>query len=96
MAVSGNPQLNVRLEPDLMRKVKEEAEKQGMRPQEWVRRLIKETLGEVPNTVVLSNDGGNDSSVSRGEFEAVISTLNGKLANAIEEIDQLKKPELVA
>lgn len=84
MAVSGNPQLNIRLEIDLMNKVKDEAEKQGMRPQEWVRRLIKETLGEVPTNVVLSVDGNNATSVTREEFETVIAKLT-------EEVEEIKK-----
>lgn len=75
MAVSGNPQLNIRLEIDLMEKVKAEAKKQGMRPQEWVRRLIKETLCEIPTHLVLSTDNASATSVSREEFETTINTL---------------------
>jgi len=91
MAVSGNPQLNIRLEPDLMGKVKDEAEKQGMRPQEWVRRLIKETLGEVSTNVVLSIDGGNATGVSKDEFEAAIASLTGQLSEVMGEVESLKK-----
>lgn len=67
-----------------MDKVKEEAKKNGMRPQEWVRRLIKETLGEVPVNVVLSDDGETATGITRDEFETAIAKLR-------EEIDDLKK-----
>ena len=83
MAVSGNPQLNIRLEPDLMNKVAAKAQEQGMRPQEWVRRLIKETLGEVSTNVVLPTDTVNATTVTRDEFEAAIAALRS-------EIDQVK------
>ena len=79
MAVSGNPQLNIRLEIDLMDKVKEEAEKQGMKPQEWVRRLIKETLGEVSTNVVLSTDNATATTVSKDEFETAIASLTKQI-----------------
>ena len=83
MAVSGNPQLNIRLEPDLMAKVADKAKEQGMRPQEWVRRLIKETLGEVSTNVVLSSDSSNATGITRDEFEAAIAALR-------DEIEQVK------
>lgn len=86
MAVSGNPQLNIRLEPDLMAKVAAKAKEQGMRPQEWVRRLIKETLGEVTTNVVLSSDTNNATSVSRDEFEAAIAALRGEI-NQVKELE---------
>lgn len=73
MAVSGNPQLNIRLEIDLMDKVKEKAEENGMRPQEWVRRLIKETLGEVPTNVVLSGDTDTATGITRDDIESMVS-----------------------
>ncbi len=79
MAVSGNPQLNIRLEPDLMGKVADKAKEQGMRPQEWVRRLIKETLGEVSTNVVLSADTNNATGISRDEFEAAIASLRDEI-----------------
>jgi hypothetical protein len=79
MAVSGNPQLNIRLEPDLMAKVTAKAKEQGMRPHEWVRRLIKETLGEVSTNVVLPTDTSNATGITRDEFEAAIAALRGEL-----------------
>lgn len=80
MAVSGNPQLNIRLEIDLMNKVKDEAETQGMRPQEWVRRLIKEALGEVSANVVLAVDSA--TGISRDEIQSMISeSIELALAN---------------
>jgi 4-hydroxy-3-methylbut-2-enyl diphosphate reductase IspH len=80
MPVSGNPQLNIRLEPELMKSVKKEAETQGMRPQEWVRRLIKETLGKVSTNVVLSTA----TTVSKDEFETVIAELREEIKEAKE------------
>jgi len=91
MAVSGNPQLNIRLEIDLMDKVKAEADKQGMRPQEWVRRLIKETLCKIPTHLVVSTDNASATSVDRNEFEEVTAKLNEQLQNLRDEVETLKK-----
>lgn len=111
MAVSGNPQLNIRLEIDLMKKVKEKADENGMRPQEWVRRLIKETLGEVSTNVVLSTDNATATGVSRDDIESMVREaiaampkpepvdIEGMIKTAIaplsKEIDDLKKLELL-
>ncbi|MFN7715363.1 MAG: hypothetical protein ACK5QS_07785 [Pseudanabaenaceae cyanobacterium] len=95
MAVSGNPQLNIRLEPDLMKTVKAEAEKQGMRPQEWVRRLIKETLGEVSTNVVLTSDSSSATGISRDEFETAITNLTDQLAAVLGEVESLKEQDAV-
>lgn len=69
-----------------MAKVAAKAKEQGMRPQEWVRRLIKETLGEVTTNVVLSSDTNNATSVSRDEFEAAIAALRGEI-NQVKELE---------
>lgn len=74
-----------------MSRLKDEAKNQGMRPQEWVRRLIKETLGEAPTNLVLSTDSKNATTVTKEEFDAVIEMLTSQLSTVTEEVEKVKK-----
>ena len=91
MPVAGNPQLNIRLEPGLMQKLKEAAQAQGLNPQEFARNLIKRELGE-PVAVPVS--------VYQGELESAISLLRGEVRTELDalrlEVAELKKLEPVA
>lgn len=61
----GNPQLNIRLEKEILDQLKAAAEKEGMTAQDWARRAILTSLGQdIP--------GG----IGRGEFEDAIAPLN--------------------
>ena len=55
MPVAGNPQINIRLEQDAYRAVCGLASSQGIKPSEWIRRLIKQELGLVPSVAVPSS-----------------------------------------
>ena len=61
----GNPQLNIRLEKEILDQLKAAAEKEGMSAQDWARRAILTSLGQdIP--------GG----IGRAEFEDAIAPLN--------------------
>lgn len=77
----GNPQLNIRLDPEIMRQIEERAEADGINKQEWAKRLILDALGkELP------------TAIGRSEFE----TVTTQLATLTQEIEQIKKLELAA
>ena len=60
----GNPQLNIRLEKEILDQLKAAAEKEGMTAQDWARRAILTSLGQdIP--------GG----IGRGEFDDAIAQL---------------------
>ena len=63
-AVTGNPQLNIRLEKELLDKIKSAADSEGITAAEWARRACLSSLGE-------SLPGG----VSRSEFESLKSEV---------------------
>jgi len=68
----GNPQLNIRLEKEILDQLKAAAEKEGMSAQDWARRAILTSLGQdIP--------GG----IGRGEFEDAIAELRNEFANKL-------------
>lgn len=67
-AVTGNPQLNIRIEKELLDKIKKAAESEGLTAAEWARRACLASLGE-------SLPGG----IGRGEFEAAIAELRKEI-----------------
>ena len=77
----GNPQLNIRLEKNILDLVKAAAEEEGMSAQEWTRRAILSALGQdVPG------------SVGRAEFDAVkveLTEVKGELAEQKKAISDL-------
>jgi hypothetical protein len=77
----GNPQLNIRLDPEIMEQIEERAEADHIGKQEWVKRLILEALGkELP------------TAIGRSEFE----TVTKQLAQLAEEVQTIKELESVA
>jgi hypothetical protein len=68
----GNPQLNIRLEKEILDQLKAAAEKEGMSAQDWARRAILTSLGQdIP--------GG----IGRAEFEDAIAELRNEFANKL-------------
>jgi hypothetical protein len=80
MGKYGNPQLNIRLDPEVMKQIGERAEADGINKQEWAKRLILEALGKPLPTAI-----------GRSEFEAVAQ----QLANLAEEVKTIKEIEPV-
>lgn len=70
----GNPQLNIRIEKEILDQVKDAAKKEGMTAQDWARRAILSALGQdIPN------------GVARSEFESAIASLRSELLAEIEK-----------
>jgi hypothetical protein len=75
----GNPQLNIRLEKNILDLVKAAAEEEGMSAQEWTRRAILLALGQdVPG------------SVGRAEFDNAIAKLSDELETVKGEWTEVK------
>jgi hypothetical protein len=68
-------QVNIRVEPDLLDKIKAAAKKEGIVLQDWIRNACRNALGEaIPGAV------------GRSEFEAAIANL----AKEVEELKKLE------
>lgn len=81
MPVAGNPQVNIRLEPELYSAVKESAESQGIKPHEWIRRVIKEKLG-LGSPVAVGNTATDP---------IALTALENRLGVIEGELESLKK-----
>jgi hypothetical protein len=71
----GNKQVNVRMEDELVDKIKAAAEANGIGVQDWIRNACRAALGEsIPGAV------------GRSEFEAAIASLTKE----VEELKKLE------
>lgn len=88
MPVAGNPQLNIRLEPALMSKVKARAEELGLRPQEWVRNLVKAELGELVAVSYQPVSSGVAGVISATELESFREELRERLSEEVSRLEE--------